>query len=152
MTPNSRLYRSKSDSVSAGHCGGLGKHLNTDPVVFRILFVLAVILGGSGLLLYIILWIVIPEEPIIPFGTSNFKSEPMTEEKTNTNYSTSNPEQKKQNHNDGNLWGGIILIALGGMFLIDRFVPRIDFGDLWPVILIVVGVILISKAYQQNKN
>ena len=152
MTSNSRLYRSKSDSVIAGICGGLGKHLNTDPVVFRIIFVLAVILGGSGLLLYIILWIVIPEEPIIPFGTSNFKSEPMTEEQTNTNYNTSNPEKKNQNHNDGNLWGGIILIALGGMFLIDRFVPRIHFGDLWPVILIVVGVILISKAYQQNKN
>jgi hypothetical protein len=60
-------------------------------------------------------------------------------------------EKKKPQKNDGNLWGGLILITLGAIFLIDRFVPRIDFGDLWPLILIVVGVILISKSYQPKK-
>jgi len=53
--------------------------------------------------------------------------------------------------NDGNLWGGLILITLGGIFLIDRFVPRIDFGDLWPLILVVVGIILITKSVRQSK-
>jgi phage shock protein C len=58
----SRLYRSQQDNVIAGVCGGLGNYLNTDPLVFRILFVVAFLVGGSGLLVYIILWIAIPEE------------------------------------------------------------------------------------------
>lgn len=77
----------------------------------------------------------------------------MNEESNNYNTSEQKqPEQKMPQRNDGNLWGGLILITLGAIFLIDRFVPRIDFGDLWPLILIVVGVILITKAYQQNKK
>lgn len=147
----SRLYRNSSDSFIAGICGGLGNHLNIDPILFRILFVLAFILGGSGLLIYIILWIVIPEKPATPFGESQFKSKPMNEETMNHQQNPTR-ETKKENRNDGNLWGGVILIALGAMFLIDRFVPRIHFGDLWPIILIVVGGILITKAYQQNKS
>ncbi len=77
----------------------------------------------------------------------------MNDEQNNTEQKTKPDfDSKKPQKSDGNLWGGLILITLGGIFLIDRFVPRIDFGDLWPVILIVVGVILISKAYQNPKN
>jgi len=143
----SRLYRSQRDNVIGGVCGGLSDYLNTDPLVFRILFVVAFLVGGSGLLIYIILWIVIPEEEIPIISTKN-SSEMENEPKTDNN--TMN-EQKKPQKNDGNLWGGLILITLGAIFLIDRFVPRIDFGDLWPLILIVVGVILISKSYQPKK-
>ena len=71
-------------------------------------------------------------------NTSNYQTDP-----------NAKPTDKKQERGDGNLWGGVILIALGAIFLIDRFVPRIDFGDLWPVILIAVGAILITKAYQK---
>ena len=77
----------------------------------------------------------------------------MEEENINIEIETDNmEEQKQQPKNDGNLWGGLILITLGAIFLIDRFVPRIDFGDLWPLILIVVGVILISKNYKGPKK
>jgi len=147
------LNRSQSDTVVAGVCGGLGDYLNVDPILFRVLFVLGFLVGGSGLLVYIILWIAIPLE-VQPINTNNnFNDKTMNEDQSNTEQKT-NPEMnsKKPQKNDGNLWGGLILITLGGLFLIDRFVPRIDFGDLWPVILIVVGVILISKAYQNPKQ
>lgn len=143
----SRLYRSQRNNVIGGVCGGLGDYLNTDPLVFRILFIVAFLVGGSGLLIYIIFWIVIPEEEIPIINTKN-SSNMETEPKTDNN---NMEEQKKPQKNDGNLWGGLILITLGAIFLIDRFVPRIDFGDLWPLILIVVGVILISKNYQPKK-
>jgi len=153
-----RLYRSNSNSVIAGVCGGLGKYLNSDPVVFRILFVVTFLVGGSGFLAYIILWIVIPIEktPNI-FGEQTSKNSSYAanmEEENNTNETQADKmeEQKQQPKNDGNLWGGLILITLGAIFLIDRFVPSIDFGDLWPLILIVVGVILISKNYQFPKK
>lgn len=146
------LYRSQKDTVVAGVCGGLGDYLNVDPILFRVLFVLAFLIGGSGLLVYIILWIVIPSDNYI-INETNLNDNTMNDEMNNTEQqSNSSENQKKPQKNDGNLWGGLILITLGGIFLIDRFVPRIDFGDLWPLILIVVGIILITKAYQQPKN
>lgn len=154
----SRLQRSRSNSVIAGVCGGLGEYLNSDPVIFRILFVVTFLVGGAGLLAYIILWIVIPIKAIpnissYKMDNQSFNSANMEEENINIDIEPDNmEEQKKQPKNDGNLWGGLILITLGAIFLIDRFVPRIDFGDLWPLILIVVGVILISKNYQTPKH
>ena len=145
----SRLYRSESNSVIGGVCGGLGEYFNTDPVLFRIIFAIVFFVGGSGLLVYIVLWIVIPlEEPQI---INTFKNSDMEEEIKYDEAKSDNTDQQKPQKNDGNLWGGLILITLGVIFLIDRFVPRIDFGDLWPLILIVVGVILISKNYPKFK-
>jgi len=146
----SRLYRSPKDSVIGGVCGGLGTYLNTDPLVFRILFAVAFLVGGSGLLIYVILWIVITQDEIPIINSSN-NNDMENETKTDDLKTKNMEEQKKPQKNDGNLWGGLILITLGAIFLIDRFVPRIDFGDLWPLILIVVGVILISKSYQPKK-
>ncbi len=147
----SRLYRSQKNTVIGGVCGGLGEYLNTDPILFRVLFAVAFLVGGTGLLAYIILWIVIPIEEIQKINSTN--NTKMEEDNKNSEiHPESMEKQKKQQQNDGNLWGGLILITLGAIFLIDRFVPRIDFGDLWPLILIVVGVILISKNYQKPKN
>jgi phage shock protein C len=62
MSPK-KLYRSTTDKVIAGVCGGLGKYFDIDPVVVRIVFILFGLAGGSALLLYIILWVLVPEEP-----------------------------------------------------------------------------------------
>lgn len=56
-----RLYRDEQGGTVGGVCSGLGWFFGLDPVLIRIGFVLLTILGGSGILLYIILWIVIPE-------------------------------------------------------------------------------------------
>ena len=66
-----KLYRSVTDKMLAGVCGGLAEYFAIDPVIVRLIFVLAVIFGGSGILAYIILWIIIPQKPYIitPFNT-----------------------------------------------------------------------------------
>ncbi|WP_027420480.1 PspC domain-containing protein [Crocinitomix catalasitica] len=56
-----RLYRDKDNSTVAGVCEGLGYYFGIDPILFKILFVFLAIAGGSGVLLYIILIIVVPE-------------------------------------------------------------------------------------------
>ena len=61
--PMKRLYRSRDHRWIAGICGGLGEYLNVDPTVVRAAFVLFALAGGSGILAYIILWFIIPEEP-----------------------------------------------------------------------------------------
>ena len=58
-----RLYRSKKDRMIAGVCGGLAEYFNIDPVLVRLIALLFILGAGSGLLAYIILWIVIPENP-----------------------------------------------------------------------------------------
>lgn len=60
-----RLYRSKSDRMLAGVCGGLGVYFAVDPILIRALFLILFFLGGSSLIIYLVLWILIPEEPEI---------------------------------------------------------------------------------------
>ncbi len=60
---NKKLYRSRTDKMVSGVCGGLGKYLAIDPTLIRLLFVLITVLGGSGVLVYLIMMIVMPEEP-----------------------------------------------------------------------------------------
>lgn len=58
-----KLYRSRSDRMLGGVCGGLGDYFNVDPTLMRLIFVVLFLLGGHGLLVYLILWIIIPLEP-----------------------------------------------------------------------------------------
>jgi phage shock protein C len=58
-----KLYRSRTDSIIAGVCGGMGKYFDIDTTLIRLVFVIAAILGGHGLLAYLICLILIPLEP-----------------------------------------------------------------------------------------
>lgn len=60
-----RLYRSQKERMIAGVCGGIGMHLKQDPTLIRVIAVLIIIFTGifPGLIAYLILWIIIPEEP-----------------------------------------------------------------------------------------
>ncbi|MDF1533764.1 MAG: PspC domain-containing protein [Methanosarcinaceae archaeon] len=51
---NKRLYRSKNNSMIAGVCGGMGEYLDMDPTFIRLLWILFILAGGSGILAYII--------------------------------------------------------------------------------------------------
>ncbi len=59
-----RLYRSRDERMISGVCGGIAKYFNVDPTVIRLLFVIFAFAGGPGLLAYIVLAIVVPEEPV----------------------------------------------------------------------------------------
>jgi phage shock protein C len=62
-----KLYRSQSDKMISGVCGELGRYLNLDTTIVRMFFALLLIFGGHGLLVYIILWIVMPsDQKILP--------------------------------------------------------------------------------------
>lgn len=63
-TQKKKLYRSRTDRKIAGICGGLGEYFGIDPTLVRLLFVLGLVFVGGTLLAYIILAIVIPQEPL----------------------------------------------------------------------------------------
>jgi len=61
QAPPKRLYRDPENKYIGGVCGGLGAYFNVDPVWMRIIFLLMLFSGGFGLLLYVVLWIIIPK-------------------------------------------------------------------------------------------
>lgn len=58
-----RLYRSRSENTIAGVCGGIAEWLGVDPTIVRLVFVLFALAGGPGIIVYIVLAAIIPEEP-----------------------------------------------------------------------------------------
>lgn len=64
MSEIKRLYRSRDNHMIGGVCGGLGEYLGVDPTLIRLGFLLMFLAAGSGPLIYIAMWVVIPEEPL----------------------------------------------------------------------------------------
>ena len=149
METRSGLYRSRKDSIIGGVAGGIAESLNIDPIIIRIIFIVFCIVWGSGFLIYAVLWIALPIEDYININYSN-----MEDESKKTKDEMVDPEINKdpvyKSKKDGNLIAGLILIALGIIFLIIRFVPRIDFGDLWPIILLAAGVAMIWTGFKRK--
>lgn len=58
-----KLFRSSHNKIIAGVCGGLGDYFNIDPVIVRLMTFFATLIGGAGLVFYLVAWIVIPLEP-----------------------------------------------------------------------------------------
>ncbi|MBS4035743.1 MAG: PspC domain-containing protein [Ignavibacterium sp.] len=151
-----KLYRSNTDKMIGGVSGGIAEYFEIDPTIVRILFVLAVFFGGGGLIAYIILWIIVPEKPYVFPGSqqtqtenqSNFtQQQPESEAKENNSSANEEPFnyaafQQKQKSNTGSV-AGIVLIVIGGLFLLNNFIPRFNFSDFWPFILIAVGIALL---------
>lgn len=63
MTVQKRLYRSRTDRQIAGVAGGLAEYLDIDPTLVRLGFIFLSLVGGPGLLLYVIMWAIVPEAP-----------------------------------------------------------------------------------------
>ncbi len=125
-----RLYRSASDRKIAGIAAGIAEYFAIDVTLVRLIWVLAVVFGGSGVLAYVIAWIVIPEQP----KTEN-------NETTLENPSEALAQQSKSTYKINYL--GAFLILLGIYFLIKAFFPW-DFSRyFWPLILVSLGVILL---------
>ncbi len=60
---NHKLYRSRDKRMIAGVCGGLGEYIGVDPTIVRLLFALGLFLGTLTFWVYLVMMLVIPEEP-----------------------------------------------------------------------------------------
>ena len=61
-----RVYRSKNDRMMGGVCAGLGEHLDVDPTVIRLIWAVVTLLSfGTGIIIYILAWIIIPEDDTV---------------------------------------------------------------------------------------
>lgn len=62
--PYRNLYRSRTDKRIAGVCGGLGVYFRVDPLIIRLIFILFFLAGGAALIAYVLIWILVPFEPM----------------------------------------------------------------------------------------
>lgn len=60
--PVKKLYLSNDDKKIAGVCGGLGEYFGVDPIFFRLGFVLTIFCGGMGLIIYLLMWVLVPRQ------------------------------------------------------------------------------------------
>ena len=128
-----RLYKSRTDKIFDGVCGGIGQYFNMDPVLVRLLWILLVLFGGTGVLAYIVAMIIIPREPE-PATPADESSKEVVPERAFT--------QK--------FWGSL-LIVVGIFLLIGVLGPvggifagaAVVMGSaLWPLLVILLGLYL----------
>ena len=154
---NKRLYRSIRDRQIAGVCGGIADYFNVDPILVRIVFIIVALAGGSGVLAYFILWIVVPRDPepwVQPDQQPD--DQPMDREEFGPHHPSFNRWERRHHlkHRTGHrpVIGGLVLVTLGILLLLDSLVPNLNFHQLWPILLIVIGGALITVAFSPNKN
>ncbi len=140
-----KLTRDPQDKMIAGVSAGLAKYFELEVTWVRIAFVFAVFFGGGGLLMYIILWIVVPEDRKLPYTYTDYKTqtgEPLR------------PTNQSKNNSNLSLLLGFILVVMGTYFLMGEFdlLPYwFSLRKLWPLIFIVFGLIILAKAKKRNE-
>ncbi|HOP03496.1 MAG TPA: PspC domain-containing protein [Tenuifilaceae bacterium] len=89
-----RMYRDPDNRILGGVCSGMAAYWDIDPIIIRILFVVAFFWGGGGLLVYIILWIVIPQADTIA-EKLEMRGEPVTAENIGKSFQGNENQNKK---------------------------------------------------------
>ena len=142
---NKRLYRSTSDRMLGGVCGGLGDYLGIDPTFIRIFFFIMIFGGSVGFWLYILLWILVPEDGSADAGEFSDRFRNLGDD---VSTAVSRPHPKA-----GLIIGGS-LILLGIFWLIEQlnisWLWWWDFDVLWPVMLIIGGGVLLFRWYGER--
>jgi len=123
-----RLYRSTANKVIGGVCGGLGEYFDVDPVLVRVITVLLFLATGFGILAYVIAWIIIPKRPL--------DIEPVPINHDYSSWSRYLP--------------GLIFIVIGVILLIRENWFWFDWGEFWPVLLVIAGLLLIFRGNRKN--
>ncbi|HEY1074636.1 MAG TPA: PspC domain-containing protein [Patescibacteria group bacterium] len=140
------LYRSRDNRVIGGVAGGLGEYFDLDPIVIRLLFVLLAVGGGSGVLIYIIAWILMPEEPTVTKEKNSEKSFEETIESNVKDMADKVEKSAKKIHERSSVSGGLILLVIGVLFLLQNMTGFDVWGNFWPIILVVIGLGLIARS------
>jgi phage shock protein PspC (stress-responsive transcriptional regulator) len=140
-----RIYRSDTERVIGGVCGGIGEYFNVDPTWVRVLFVLSIFAKGLGLLGYLIAWIVIPRRQTAAVATDAVAQA--------TPAIPAVPTRPDESGKRGSgFLPGVILVALGGIFLMDRAFYWFDFDYVWPLVIIGIGGALIFQATKPARD
>lgn len=141
-----KLYRSKTDRIIAGVCGGLAEYFDLDTTLVRVFFALLFFFGGGGVLLYFILWLLIPSENSHQKHNKKVVEENLLEIKARSK-DFMNGMRLNLSQENNFPWQGVLLILLGGLLLLNNFnlIETLYLNKLWPLILVILGFLVLQK-------
>ncbi len=144
---NRRLYRSRTDTVIGGVAAGLANYLNADPALIRIAWaILVVVTGGAALIVYIVCWIVVPEEPEVAVEP---ETDPVTGEVVTPAAEPSQTAARSSSGTAGVVFG-IGLVVVGVWFLLRDALPDIDWALIWPLVLVGIGALILVTSMRRR--
>ena len=156
---NTVFYRSESDRMLGGVCGGLGTYLGIDVTLVRLFFVILFFGSGIGVLAYLALWIIAPSEASVNQNMTWKESFQDTTENFSERAQNVGQEFKvamRTPHPKAGVIIGGALIFLGGLLFIENLnIPWLywlDFDVLWPVLLIVAGGMILVRRSQSSQE
>jgi phage shock protein PspC (stress-responsive transcriptional regulator) len=145
-----KIFRSIDDYMIAGVCSGLADYFKIDSSLIRIIFVLLTLSGGSGILVYLILWLVVPKEKGVEKEINKeekldeFIEDVKGKAKSMAKEIKIDTKIKKMGKNINIL--GIVLILVGLVAIWNQIFPiRIEWNLFWPGLLILVGILILFK-------
>lgn len=148
-----KLYRSSTDKVIAGVCGGLAKYLEVDSTLIRVVFILLAFMGGGGVLLYIILIIVMPLDSDLIKGQSSIGE--TAANAADAIKDAASTVKERVHHKDNHGWSlflGLILVFIGVISLSKSLFPAHMILPpthlLWPIILVVLGLLIVIRRHK----
>lgn len=139
------ISRSRQNRIIGGVASGIADYLSIEAIVVRVLFVVSVLFSGIGVLLYLIMWLVIPEEKIDPYYSMNNDNNESSNTSDDINFTIT--QDKK---NDGKVIFGIVLIVIGFFFLGVEVFSFINFEDLFPIVLVGLGIYLVWNSKKKR--
>ncbi len=142
-----RLYRSEKDRMIAGVCGGLGEYFGIDPVLIRLAFVVVTLVGGAGVLAYIVLWIVMPTESSVMKTGEDVIKENAEELKVKAETFAKEAEKIADSGNAEKIIG-LVMVIMGFIFLFGMFGGWVwnFIWKLWPLAIIIPGLLILFKS------
>ncbi len=145
QTPIKRLYRSTTNRILLGVCGGLGEYFRIDPVIIRIIFVALTFAGGSGIVLYIVMVLIVPK---VPQGSPSISdgSAPSIDIKHRAEELAAELKERGIWKSRWT-WLGIILVVLGALMLLSQLFPMrfFSWGMFWAAVVIIIGLLILAK-------
>jgi len=141
------LYRS-SNKMLAGVAAGIAEYFAVDPSIIRLIFVLLTVFGGSGILIYIILWIMLPPDSSKAREGKDMMKENVQEMKEKvTEFAKGfklHPTEKKERSQFG---FGIVIVIIGVLFLLNNMglFEMVEVQKFWPLLLIFLGIYIVSR-------
>ena len=143
-----RAYRLRKGKVIGGVCSGIAEYFDIDPVLLRIGFAVSFFMYGTGFLLYIILLIALPyKDEIREYSDANDETD-----NANSSFDNDTTPLGSKHKAKRNLVGGIVLIVMGMIFLAHNYIPEVDFSDLWPLVLVVIGATTIYNSMNRSNK
>lgn len=127
-----QLRRSRKDTMIAGVAGGLAKYADIDVTLVRLIWVLLFFAGGIGFFLYLICWVIFPEDT----GENQDLSAAYAAEAGNEQDAPTQQSSGRRNL-------GLILIGLGLFFLVKNIVPWYVWEKAWPLLLVILGLYIL---------